>query len=145
MIRSIMAGVLRGVVSQRLIPRIDGGRAAAVEVMMMNSRIADLVRDNEPESITDAIEEGAFFDMQSFTKALIDQVVSGNVDQEVAANAATNRHDFIVTLERALKQQGADLRAEESKQKRDQGRPEQPEPQRPQEELPALRLAQAED
>jgi hypothetical protein len=76
---------------------------------------------------------------------LIDQVVSGNVDQEVAANAATNRHDFIVTLERALKQQGADLRAEESKQKRDQGRPEQPEPQRPQEELPALRLAQAED
>src|SRR3954453_8610564 len=47
MIRSIMAGVLRGVVSQRLIPRIDGGRAAAVEVMMMNSRIADLVRENE--------------------------------------------------------------------------------------------------
>jgi len=145
MIRSIMAGVLRGVVSQRLIPRIDGGRAAAVEVMMMNSRIADLVRDNEPESITDAIEEGAFFDMQSFTKALIDQVVSGNVDQEVAANAATNRHDFIVTLERALKQQGADLRGEENKQKRDQGRPEQPEPQRPEEELPALRLAQAGD
>ena len=83
--------------------------------------------------------------MQSFTKALIDQVVSGNVDQEVAANAATNRHDFIVTLERALKQQGADLRAKENKQERDQGRPEQPEPRRPEEELPALRLAQAGD
>jgi hypothetical protein len=83
--------------------------------------------------------------MQSFTKALIDQVVSGNVDQEVAANAATNRHDFIVTLERALKQQGADLRAEENKQKRNQGRPEQPEPRAPVEELPALRLAQAGD
>jgi twitching motility protein PilT len=145
MIRSIMAGVLRGVVSQRLIPRIDGGRSAAVEVMMMNSRIADLVRDNEPESITDAIEEGAFFDMQSFTKALIDQVVSGNVDQEVAANAATNRHDFLVTLERALKQQGADMRAEANKQNSDQGRPEQPEPRAPVEELPALRLAQAGD
>jgi Tfp pilus assembly ATPase PilU len=113
--------------------------------MMMNSRIADLVRDNEPESITDAIEEGAFFDMQSFTKALIDQVVSGDVDKEVAANAATNRHDFIVTLERALKQQGADLRVEENKQKRDQEPPEQPERQEPQEELPALRLAQAGD
>jgi twitching motility protein PilT len=145
MIRSIMAGVLRGVVSQRLIPRIDGGRSAAVEVMMMNSRIADLVRDNEPESITDAIEEGAFFDMQSFTKALIDQVVSGNVDQDVAANAATNRHDFLVTLERALKQQSADIRLEENKQKRDEGRLEQPEPQAPVEELPALRLAQAGD
>jgi hypothetical protein len=76
---------------------------------------------------------------------LIDQVVSGDVDKEVAANAATNRHDFIVTLERALKQQGADLRAEENKQKRDQGRPEQPEPQDPVKELPALRLAQAGD
>jgi Tfp pilus assembly ATPase PilU len=113
--------------------------------MMMNSRIADLVRDNEPESITDAIEEGAFFDMQSFTKALIDQVVSGNVDQDVAANAATNRHDFLVTLERALKQQSADIRLEENKQKRDEGRLEQPEPQAPVEELPALRLAQAGD
>jgi hypothetical protein len=83
--------------------------------------------------------------MQSFTKALIDQVVSGNVDKEVAANAATNRHDFLVTLDRALKQQGADRRAEENKQKKDEGRPEQPEPRAPVEELPALRLAQAGD
>ena len=151
MIRTIMAGVLRGVVSQRLLPRIDGGRAAAVEVMVMNSRIADLVRDNQPESITDAIEEGSFFDMQSFTKALIDQVISGNVDQDVAANAATNRHDFLVTLERALKQQRADFRAEERKQDAEQGRPEQPvQPVQPEEpepagELPTLRLAQAGD
>jgi twitching motility protein PilT len=145
MIRTILAGVLRGVVSQRLIPRIDGGRTAAVEVMVMNSRIADLVRDNEPESITDAIEEGAFFDMQSFTTALIDQVVSGNVDREVAANAATNRHDFLVTLDRALKQQKADIRAEENYEKRAQGLAEEPEPQDPADELPALRLAQAGD
>ena len=151
MIRSIMAGVLRGVVSQRLIPKIDGGRAAAVEVMMMNSRIADLVRDNEPESITDAIEEGAFFDMQSFSKALIDLVVSGQVDREVAANAATNRHDFIVTLEHALKQQRADVsagerqaRAEEEAQRQAEPAPAEPEPA-PEPELPALRLAQSRD
>src|SRR5947208_1172747 len=40
MIRSIMAGVLRGVISQRLLPRIDGGRTAAVEGMVTNTRIA---------------------------------------------------------------------------------------------------------
>src|SRR6266498_1278822 len=50
MVRSIMAGVLRGVVSQRLLPRIDGGRIAAVEVMVTNTRIADLIRDNQTES-----------------------------------------------------------------------------------------------
>src|SRR5207249_4865538 len=53
--RSIMAGVLRGVISQRLLPRIEGGRVAAVEVMVMNTRIADLIRESETESIPDAI------------------------------------------------------------------------------------------
>jgi twitching motility protein PilT len=139
MIRSIMAGVLRGVVSQRLLPRLDGGRIAAVEVMVTNTRIADLIRDNQPESITDAIEEGSFFDMQSFSKALIDLVVSGQVDQEVAANAATNRHDFLVTLERALKQRTADTIAVEEQQKVEEEQ-RQPEP-----DLPTLRLAQAGD
>src|SRR5947208_9262346 len=114
MIRSIMAGVLRGVISQRLLPRLDGGRVAAVEVMVNNTRIAELIRENRPESITDAIEEGAFFDMQSFSKAVLDLVVEGTVDREVAANAATNRHDFIVELDRALKQQNADVAAEEN-------------------------------
>jgi twitching motility protein PilT len=108
-IRSIMAGVLRGVVSQRLLPKVTGGRVAAVEVMVMNTRIADLIRDNQTESIPEAIEDGAFFDMQSFTKALIDHVLVGNVDREVAANAATNRHDFLVLLDQALKQQDADI------------------------------------
>src|SRR5207249_10473548 len=103
--------------SQRLLPRVDGGRIAAVEVMVTNTRIADLIRDNQPESITDAIEEGSFFDMQSFSKALIDLVVSGQVDREVAANAASNRHDFLVTLERALKQRTVDTIAVEEQQK----------------------------
>ena len=142
MVRSIMAGVLRGVVSQRLLPRIDGGRIAAVEVMVTNTRIADLIRDNQPESITDAIAEGSFFDMQSFSKALIDLVVSGKVDQEVAANAATNRHDFLVTLEHSLKQQRVDIAATEKQTKADEERDREPEPE---EDLPTLRLAQAGD
>ena len=76
MIRSIMAGVLQGVISQRLLPRIGGGRVAAVEVMVTNTRIADLIRDNEAEGIPDAIAEGQFFDMQTFTQALIEHVLS---------------------------------------------------------------------
>jgi twitching motility protein PilT len=140
MIRSVMAGVLRGVVSQRLLPRIDGGRVAAVEVMVTNTRIADLIRENKPESITDAIEEGAFFDMQTFSQSLIDLVVSGIVDQETAANAATNRHDFLVTLERSLKQQRADVAAEQKEQETQQEEKRPPEP-----EVPSLRLARAGD
>ena len=112
-IRSVLAGVLRGVVSQRLLPRIEGGRVAAVEVMINNVRIAELIRDNKVEGIEEAIDEGTFFDMQTFRKALIELVLAGTIEGEVAANASTNRHDFLVALERAKKQQTADVRKTE--------------------------------
>jgi twitching motility protein PilT len=108
-IRSIMAGVLRGVVSQRLLPRLGGGRVAAVEVMINNARIADLIRENKPEEITDAIADGEFFQMQTFRKALIDKVLDGSVDRDVAANASSSRHDFMVALEYAEKAQAAGI------------------------------------
>ena len=73
-IRSIMAGVLRGVVSQRLLPRAGGGRVAAVEVMVTNARIADLIREARADEITDAIADGEFFKMQTLEQALIDLV-----------------------------------------------------------------------
>src|SRR5215470_13779371 len=105
LIRSILAGVLRGVVSQRLLPRIGGGRIPAVEIMIGNARIADLIRDNKPDEITEAIAEGDFFQMQTFSKALIQLVLEEKVDREIAANAASNRHDFLIALDRAIKEQ----------------------------------------
>ena len=111
-IRSILAGVLRGVVSQRLLPRAHGGRVPAVEVMVVNARIQDLVRDGKTEEIPEAIEEGVFFSMQTFMKALIDLVLAGEVERDVAANAASNRHDFLIALDRALKEQAVAAEAE---------------------------------
>jgi twitching motility protein PilT len=112
LIRSILAGVLRGVVSQRLLPRNGGGRIPAVEIMIGNARIADLIRDNKPDEITEAIAEGDFFQMQTFSKALIQLVLEEKVDREVAANAASNRHDFLIALDRALKQQAVETVAD---------------------------------
>ena len=139
-IRSILAGVLRGVVSQRLLPRIQGGRVAAVEVMVTNSRIADQIRDHKVEEVPDAIAEGEFFDMQTFQDALIELVVSGEIDSEVAANAATNRHDFLVALEHALKRQKAGI--EHDRPLSEMAPPEEPAQSEPESNgLPGLRLA----
>src|SRR5918994_2010419 len=113
-IRSVLAGVLRGVVSQRLLPRVGGGRVAAVEVMVMNARISDLIREHRTEEIHDAVAEGAFFEMQTFEQALIDLVLSGRVEREVAANAATNVHDFQVALDHALKRQTVEIVQEQA-------------------------------
>ena len=135
-IRSILAGVLRGIVSQRLLPRKGGGRIAAVEVMANNARIADLIRENKTEEIPDAIEEGSFFQMQTFEQALIDLVLAGEIDREVAANAATNQHDFSVALDLALKRQAAGVtRADELPQA---AAPEEEEP------MPSLRVVPTE-
>ena len=79
----------------------------AFEVMVTNARIADLIRENRSEDISDAISEGAYFHMQTFEQALIDLVLRGDVDSEIAANTATNRHDFLVALESAAKRQRA--------------------------------------
>ena len=139
-IRSILAGVLRGVVSQRLLPRKEGGRVAAVEVMVNNSRIADLIRERKTEEITDAITEGQFFDMQTFSQALIELVVAGEVDREVAANASTNRHDFLVALDQALKRQAAGVVTDRPVSEME------PEPPKPGEQpIPELRIAGSQD
>jgi twitching motility protein PilT len=104
---SILAGVLRGVISQRLLPRLGGGRTPAVEVMVNNARIAELIREQKTEEIPTAIGEGEFFKMQTFQKALIDLVLDGLVERETAANAATNRHDFELAVGHALKARAA--------------------------------------
>jgi twitching motility protein PilT len=104
---SIIAGVLRGVISQRLLPRLGGGRIPAVEVMVNNARIAELIRERRVDEISGAIAEGEFFQMQTFSQALIDLVLEGLVDRETASNAATNRHDFEIAVEHALKLRAA--------------------------------------
>ena len=129
MIRSILAGVLKGVISQRLLPKADGGRIPAVEVMVMNNRIADLIRAAKTEEIEDAIADGEYFQMQTFRQALIGLVLSGQIDREVAANASTNRHDFLVALENALKRQAHEARLAEAAANA------------PKHEVPGLRLA----
>jgi twitching motility protein PilT len=108
MVRQILAGVLRGVVSQRLLPAIDGGRVPAVEVMVNTARISDLIRDPEKtDGIHEALEEGSFHHMQSFGQHLVELVLEGRVDFETAAAAATNRHDFEIDVQQALRRQQA--------------------------------------
>ena len=143
-VRSILAGVLKGVVSQRLLPRIGGGRVAAVEVMISNSRIAELIRENKPEYISEAIADGSFFQMQTLSNALIALVLAGHVDQETAANAAPNRHDFLIALEHALKEQVVDEAEAEAREKAEReaaaAAAANPDPSAP-DEANALRIA----
>ena len=112
MLRQIIAGVLRGVVSQRLLPAKDGGRLAAVEAMVNTARIADLIRDPlKTDGILEAIEEGGYHHMQSFSQHLVQLVLDERVEFEVAATAATNRHDFEIAVQQAARLKNAESAA----------------------------------
>jgi twitching motility protein PilT len=111
--------------------------------MMNTARIADLIREPEKtEGITDAIEDGAFHHMQSFSQHLVQLVVGGVVEREVAAAAATNRHDFEIAVERALREQQA--AAEEPDAAPGAGHDDVAEGAEEDEPMPGLRLASAE-
>jgi twitching motility protein PilT len=115
MVRQVLAGVLRGVISQRLLPKLGGGRVAAVEVLVNTARIADLVREGRSDEITEAIEDGDFHHMQSFSQHLVELVLEGLVEEETAANAASNRHDFEIAVQQAVRRKKhAEAEAEEA-------------------------------
>ena len=103
-IRVSMAGSLKGVVSQRLVPRKDEkGQVPAVEVMVMNGRVRDLILNSEQTHLLhDLIGESSFYGMQTFDQALLDLYRSGFVTLEDAIRSATNPHDFQI----ALRQEG---------------------------------------
>ena len=89
--RLMLAGVLKGVISQRLVPRADGaGRAVAIEAMLVTGRIADRIID--PDSPGDSIEEqmsdGDYHGMQTFDQSLFGLVKNGEVSLNTAIAAA---------------------------------------------------------
>jgi twitching motility protein PilT len=116
-VRSMIAGTLKGVISQRLVPAAVGGRVAACEVMMMTGRIHEVIRDADSEvGLGEIIAEGAYYGMQTFDQALFEHVQAGRVRVEDALLASTSPHDFKLLLEaQGPKNSEAQLTGEASK------------------------------
>jgi twitching motility protein PilU len=79
---------LRAIVSQRLIPTVDGKRTAAVEIMLNTPRVADLIKNGEVDLIKDAMEKAIHEGAQTFDQALFALYKEGRISYETAlANA----------------------------------------------------------
>ena len=81
--RVMLASTLRGAVSQRLVPTVDGqGRVAASEVMIVTGRVEDLILNpDETGKISQVIAEGDYYGMQTFDQSLLTQVEAGRVSE----------------------------------------------------------------
>lgn len=85
---------LKGIISQRLVKTNDGGRAAAVEILLSSSRIRELIKRGEVDSIKEAMIDGNLDGMQTFDQALLELYRAGRITQEEALQNADSVTDM---------------------------------------------------
>jgi twitching motility protein PilT len=96
LVRSRLAEVLRYSVCQRLLPRVAGGRIAAVEIMGQSLRVRELIREGEGADATfrQAIAEGGAYGWQTFDRHLVELFERGLIGEEAARAYASERADI---------------------------------------------------
>lgn len=88
-----LAATIRAIISQRLVPAIDGGRRAAVEVMLNTRHVAELIEQGEIGQIREAVEKSLSAGSQTFEQALMTMIREGVITEEEAlahADSASN-------------------------------------------------------
>ena len=93
--RAMLAGTLKAIISQRLVPGREGGRVLACEVMRVTERIKDMIVDPDQTAlINQAIEEGGFYGMRTFDQELYEAYSDDRITMDTALRFATRPHDF---------------------------------------------------
>ena len=111
-VRYQLAGVLKGVISQRLVKTKDGkGRVPAVEVLVSNARVKECIMDKTKTSeLIDAIEKGReTYGMQSFDQSLLDLINKGLITFEEAVKHCRNEVDFTLKYKGLSTMSGEDF------------------------------------
>jgi twitching motility protein PilU len=91
---SLLALNLRGIVSQRLVPRLSGGRSPALEILLGTPRVRELLKKNAVEELKGAMVAGATDGMQTFDQSLYALLQAGEISEEDALLAADSANDL---------------------------------------------------
>ncbi len=93
--RSMIAGTVKGVISQRLVPGAGGGRVAVCEILRMTGRARDMIVDPaQTGKLHEVITAGGYYGMQTFDQALFGHLKAGRVTFDDAMRVASSPHDF---------------------------------------------------
>jgi twitching motility protein PilT len=102
-VRSMLAGTLRAIISQRLVPSSGDhghGRVPACEILRDSARVQAMLLDaSEVMNLRDAIADGGYYGMQTFDQALLHWVQEGKVALDDAIPLSSRPHDFRLLLE----------------------------------------------
>jgi twitching motility protein PilT len=100
-IRTRFAQTFKWIVSQRLVPKVDGsGRLACCEILRSTERTRDYIQNGEAEgrSLTDAMNDGFLDGMQTFDMELLRHYKEGTIAKEVAISFATNAPNLALKM-----------------------------------------------
>ena len=101
-VRLALAGTLRGIICQRLVATVDGGRTPALEILVNTGRIAERIVDPERTSeIKEVLTDGHFYGMMTFDQSLLILLQEGKITTEAAFQAVSSRHDFELAMQQA--------------------------------------------
>jgi twitching motility protein PilT len=89
-----LSSALIGVLAQRLLPRVGGGRAAAYEVLVSTTAAKNMIREGKSEQMRNVIATGQRVGMQTLEASLKTLFDQGLITQEVAVGASSHPHDF---------------------------------------------------
>lgn len=99
-VRMTLSSVLKGVISQRLIPTVDGKRTAALEILIRTPRIEQLIAENRDVEIPDTIAEGKeLYKSQTFDQGILDLYLEGRITRDDALAFATSPSDLRLKME----------------------------------------------
>ena len=101
-VRLTLAGALKGIICQRLVPARDGGMVPCHEILVNTGRVAERISDaDKTAEIHDVIAEGGYYGMCTFDQSLLQLVKDEKVTVEAALSASSNPHDFTLQLQQA--------------------------------------------
>jgi len=101
-VRLTLAGALRGIVCQRLVPDTKGGRVPCLEVLVNTGRVAERIVDPGTTSeIRDVITDGSYYGMRTFEQSLLELISAGTISVEAAMESTSHQHDLQLALEAA--------------------------------------------
>jgi len=92
---------IQGIISQRLIPTVDGGRAAAIEILTGSARIKDLIKAGKVDEIKEAMEASEAYGMQTFDLALYNLYEEGRITEEEAMKNADSPNNLRLKIKRS--------------------------------------------
>jgi twitching motility protein PilT len=100
-IRTMLSESLRGVISQVLCRKKEGGRVAAYEILLANSAVSNLIRERKTFQLFSVMQTGRTQGMQTMSDSLLELVKKGIVDPDEAYKKSVNKDEFRNLLTRA--------------------------------------------